>query len=96
LKDLVFFIYFIVIFLAGYSVTSYALILTKSQVIWKDSQNNPSTREFQVLNNGTNLWNWRILRDVIDWGMWKVYGQVDLNTLHHLNGETEVTRKKSK
>jgi hypothetical protein len=95
MKDLVFFIYFVLIFLAGYSVTSYALILTEFQVFWRDSQNMSSSREFQVLRNGTGLWNWAILRDVIDWGMWKIYAQAELMTVHHLDGEVEIKRKKS-
>jgi hypothetical protein len=90
MKDLVFFIYFIIIFLAGYAVTSYALILTRFEVFWRDSQNQTSSREFQVLYNGTGLWNSRILLDVINWGMWKIYAQADLETDEHLDGERRI------
>ena len=62
MKDLAFFIYFILIFLAGYSVTSYALITTKYEVFWNASGSQSLSREFQVLKNGTGLWNWKILR----------------------------------
>ena len=94
MKDLVFFIYFIIIFLAGYSVTSYALMLTRFEVFWKDSPNQTSSREFQVLHNGTNLWSSQILLDVINWGMWKIYGQADLTTVEHLDGERIIESKK--
>jgi hypothetical protein len=93
MKDLVFFIYFILIFLAGYSITSYALIITKYQVFWEDTGDESSSRKFQVLHDGTGLWNWEILRDALDWGMWKVYGQVDLEANYHYGNTSEVTRK---
>ncbi|CAF1196919.1 unnamed protein product [Rotaria magnacalcarata] len=31
------------------------------------------------MNNGTGLWNWNVLGGVIHWGVWKVYGEVQLN-----------------
>ncbi|CAF4146733.1 unnamed protein product, partial [Rotaria sordida] len=78
MKDLQFFVCFILIFLIGYSVTSYSLLTTKQQVIWNEtSDNNPSTT-YELTQDGSGLWNWTIVRNVIDWGMWKVYGQVEL------------------
>jgi hypothetical protein len=93
MKDLLFFIYFILIFLAAYSVTSYALITTKYQVSWENSKNESSSREFKVLNNGTALWNWQILKEMINWGLWKIYGQVDLDTSYYTDNEIKVTGK---
>jgi hypothetical protein len=93
MKDLLFFIYFILIFLAAYSVTSYALLITKYQVSWENSKNELSSREFKALNNGTALWNWQILRDIINWGIWKIYGQVDLDTSYYIDNEIKVTGK---
>ncbi|CAF1088960.1 unnamed protein product [Rotaria sordida] len=29
-----------------------------------------------VANEGGILWNWQLLRDVFDWGIWKIFGQV--------------------
>jgi hypothetical protein len=93
MKDFLFFIYFILIFLAGYSVTSYALIITKYQVYWENPKNKSLTREFKILNNGTGLWNWHILRDISNWGLWKIYGQIDLDAVYHFNDEIKVTGK---
>ncbi|CAF1186544.1 unnamed protein product [Rotaria sp. Silwood1] len=90
MKDLLFFLYFILIFLVAYSVTSYALIVANYQISWKDANNKPSSRQFQALNNGTGLWNWEILRDIIDWGMWKIYGQIDLDASYHFDNEEKV------
>ena len=78
MKDLWFFICFILIFLIGYSITSYSLITTKQQVIWDDTSDNSPSTNYTIAQNGSDLWNWTILRNVINWGMWKVYGQVDL------------------
>jgi hypothetical protein len=90
MKDLLFFIYFILIFLVAYSITSYALIISKHQVSW---ENESSSREFKALNNGTGLWNWKILRDVLNWGLWKIFGQIDLDASYHFDDERKVTGK---
>ncbi|CAF1542767.1 unnamed protein product, partial [Didymodactylos carnosus] len=83
MKDLFFFICFILIFLFAYSVTAYSLITTNEQVHWIIDKNSSSStwesRNFTLLNDGTDLWSWVIIRHVIDWGMWKIFGEVDLN-----------------
>ena len=91
MKDLLFFIYFLLIFLVAYSVTSYALIITKYQVIWEDNKSKSLSREFKIINNGTDLWNWETLRDIINWGLWKIFGQVDLEAYYHVDNERRVT-----
>jgi hypothetical protein len=68
--------------------------MTNHQVFWKNTKNKSSSREFKILNNGTGLWNWRILTDIIDWGTWKIFGQVDLHTFYYFDKETKITRKK--
>ncbi|CAF0752632.1 unnamed protein product [Didymodactylos carnosus] len=82
MKDLLFFIFFILIFLFGYSITSYALITTKNQVHWNKTVNGG----FYLENEGTNLWRWSLLRNVLDWGMWKIYGEIDLLDVNEPDG----------
>ena len=78
MKDLLFFICFILIFLIGYSVASYSLITTTHQIAWDYTSTNHPSITYNLTQDGTGLWNWTIIRNVIDWGMWKVYGQVEL------------------
>jgi hypothetical protein len=93
MKDFMFFIYFILIFLVAYAVTSYALLITKYQVYWENTKNGQLPREFKALNNGTGLWNWAILKNIIDWSIWKIYGQIDFDISHHFDNEAKVTSK---
>lgn len=88
MKDLLFFVCFILIFLIGYSVSSYSLVTTEQQVIWNDTLDNSQSTTYTLINNGSGLWNWTILRNVIDWGMWKVYGQVELLDHEQVDGNT--------
>lgn len=92
MKDLVFFLYFIFIFMAGYAVTSYALITTNHQVFWNESKRKGLLQEFTLSNNGSNVWRWGTLRRVINWGIWKVYGQVELEATYKSNGNTNVVQ----
>lgn len=78
MKDLWFFVCFILVFLIGYSIASYSLITTKQQVQWEETSDGSSSRIYVLAKDGSGLWNWTIIRNVIDWGMWKVYGQVEL------------------
>ncbi|CAF3898459.1 unnamed protein product [Rotaria sp. Silwood1] len=66
------------IFLVGYAVSSYSLITTEQQVIWNQNFDNTSSPTYTLAQGGSGLWQWTILRNLIDWGMWKIYGQVDL------------------
>ncbi|CAF0783238.1 unnamed protein product [Didymodactylos carnosus] len=77
LKDIVFFGYFILIFLFAYMITAFSLITTDDQVTWIKTIN--GTYDFELKNNGSNLLSWQIVRNIIDWGIWKVYGEVDLH-----------------
>jgi hypothetical protein len=68
---------FILIFLTGFSVTALSLLTTKHQVTWLHT-NNGSFSNFTVAGEGDGgLWSWQLLRDVLEWGIWKVFGQVD-------------------
>lgn len=66
------------IFLISYSVTSYSLLTTKQQVIWNTTIDNQSSKYFSIYQDGVDLWNRTIIRNFFEWGIWKVYGQVDL------------------
>ena len=78
MKDLVFFIYFILIFLAGYAISSYALVTTPHQVTWIPNDDGSPSRAYNLTLNGSNPWTWNLMRNVVDWGIWTVYGQVDI------------------
>ena len=77
MKDLLFFLCFIFIFLLAFSITSWSLITTRDQVIWNYASDG-SLYNVTVTGGGSGLWTWRLLRDVIDYGVWKIFGQVDL------------------
>ena len=74
MKDLLFFICFIAIFLLGFSIASWSLLTTTDQVMWSYGDGGTNVT---LLNGGSGLWSWQILRDVINYGVWKIFGQVD-------------------
>ncbi|CAF1284448.1 unnamed protein product [Didymodactylos carnosus] len=76
MKDLLFFVCFILIFLFGFSITSWSLITTTSQVNWTYTDDG-NLYNVTVLNSGSGLWTWQYLRDVTNYGIWKVFGQID-------------------
>ncbi|CAF4335866.1 unnamed protein product, partial [Didymodactylos carnosus] len=76
MKDMVFFVCFILIFLFGFSITSWSLITTTAQVNWTYTDDG-KLYNTTVVNGGSGLWTWRYLRNVINYGIWKVFGQVD-------------------
>ncbi|CAF3724318.1 unnamed protein product [Adineta steineri] len=77
MKDLLFFVCFILIFLFGFSITSWSLLITTSQVQWIYDTNGKLV-DVLITSNSTNTWGWKLLRDVTNYGVWKVFGQVDL------------------
>ncbi|CAF1144352.1 unnamed protein product [Rotaria sordida] len=76
MKDLFFFVCFILIFLLAFSITSWSLITTDNQVSWYYSSNG-SLSNVTVANGGSDLWTWHILRHVANYGVWKIFGQVE-------------------
>ncbi|CAF3676523.1 unnamed protein product [Rotaria socialis] len=86
IKDLLFFICFVLIFLIGYSVASYSLITTNEQVFWNSGTQKNSTHTYELKQDGHGIWSWTIIRNVIDWGMWKVYGQVSILSNTQVDG----------
>jgi hypothetical protein len=94
--DLVFIICFILIIFLGYSASCYALITTKNQVFWLPTNDSSSSRQYNLAkgnNNSTNLWSWNILRNALDWGMWKIYGEIDLINHQQADNSTISGRK---
>ena len=77
MKDLVFIVCFILIFLFGFSITSWSLILTSSQLHWHYNDDGQLTN-VTVVANETNGMSWTLLRDITNYGVWKVFGQVDI------------------
>jgi hypothetical protein len=76
MKDLLFFFCFIVIFLLGFSITSWALLTTSYQVTW-NYDSNGTLENYYITGDGSGLWDWFILRNVTNYGIWKIFGQVD-------------------
>ncbi|CAF1166712.1 unnamed protein product [Adineta ricciae] len=76
MRDLLFFICFILIFLYGFSVASWSLINTANQVFWNYNSDG-SLYNVSTANDGNDLWTWQTIRDVTNYGVWKVFGQVD-------------------
>ncbi|CAF1002924.1 unnamed protein product [Adineta steineri] len=57
-------------------VTSWSLLTTSNQVNWTYAGDG-SLYNVTVMNGGSDLWTWQLLRDVSNWGIWKVFGQTD-------------------
>ncbi|CAF4480453.1 unnamed protein product [Didymodactylos carnosus] len=72
------FVFFILIFLFSFSITSVSLLATTSQVNWTYTDDGHLLKA-TVIGNGsrTEMWDWQLFRDVINWGIWKVFGQID-------------------
>ncbi|CAF0731424.1 unnamed protein product [Didymodactylos carnosus] len=66
------------------ALSSYALITTDSQVIWSST----SDKVYTLTRNGAGLWSWQVLWDVVDWGIWKIFGQVDRYNVPQSDGNS--------
>jgi hypothetical protein len=76
MKDLFLFVCFILIFLCAYSITSWSLINSASQVNWIYS-NDGQLLNVTMIKHGNNSWSWQLLRNITHFGVWKVFAQVD-------------------
>jgi hypothetical protein len=76
MKDLLFFVYFILIFLFGFSITSWSLISTPHQVKWNYNKDGDLINII-IVDTETHI-NWKLLRDITNYGVWKVFAQVDI------------------
>ena len=68
------FLFFILIFLFAYTITSYALISTPSFVEWSDSTH------FVTMQGGSNSTAIETIRNIIEWGTWRIFGATSLTT----------------
>lgn len=46
---------------------------------------NDSLPNISVSQNGSGLWTWQIIRNVINHGVWKIFGQVEPISNHDAN-----------
>ncbi|CAF4664078.1 unnamed protein product [Rotaria socialis] len=69
------FVCFMLVFLFGFSITSWSLLSTNNQLTWLYATNG-SFINVTVASEGRQLWNWQLLRDVFNWGIWKIFGQI--------------------
>ncbi|CAF3856239.1 unnamed protein product [Adineta steineri] len=77
MKDaLLIFFCFILVILFGFSVASWSLLTTKHQVIWPNTTNESFSSTTVKVENDDERWSWQLFRDVFNWGLWKVFGQV--------------------
>ncbi|CAF3411131.1 unnamed protein product [Rotaria socialis] len=91
MKDaIVIFICFILIILFGFSVASWSLLTTKEQVIWPNSTNESFSNATVVVQGADVSSSWQLLRDVFNWGIWKVFGQVAEPYNDAVSGTDEV------
>ncbi|CAF1267373.1 unnamed protein product [Rotaria sordida] len=69
------FVCFILVFLLAFSITSWSLLSTNKQINWLYATNG-SSNNFTLVSENRVQWSWQLLRDVFNWGIWKVFGQV--------------------
>nr|ACD54609.1 transient receptor potential cation channel protein-like protein [Adineta vaga] len=48
----------------------------KYMFIWTNVTNSTSTNKFTIVEGNGESSSWQLLRDVLNWGIWKVFGQV--------------------
>ncbi|CAF1605995.1 unnamed protein product [Adineta ricciae] len=77
MKDLLFFICFILIFLCGFSIASWSLISTTEELDWNYDPNG-NLMNVTINISGRNSLSWQLAKDIINYGIWKVFGQIDL------------------
>jgi hypothetical protein len=77
MKDLLFFVCFILIFLFGFSITSWSLIIASSQITWVYNDKG-KLLNVTIVGNDTSRISWKLLRDITNYGVWKVFGQVEI------------------
>lgn len=76
MKDLFFFVCFILIFLCAFSITSWSLINSASHIQWTYGDDG-QLHNVTLAIDYQHAWSWKLLRDIANYGVWKVFGQVD-------------------
>lgn len=74
MKDLMLFLFFILIFLTAYTVTTYSLISTSTYVIWSNST------YFTTIQHAGNITGIETFRTILEWGIWRIFGSTSLKT----------------
>ena len=59
----------------GFSIASWSLLSPTQQNVLSNATDGLLLNVTVTGENG-RTWNWQVLRDVINWGIWKVFGQV--------------------
>lgn len=60
----------------AFSIASWSLLTTNDQVIW-NYNGDGSVSNVTITGGGSGLWTWSLLRTVTNYGIWKIFGQVD-------------------
>ncbi|CAF0772753.1 unnamed protein product [Adineta ricciae] len=76
MRDLSFFLCFILVFLCGFSITSWSLLSSAGQINWIYNDDG-KLLNITISVDKQNTWTWQLLRDIAQYGVWKVFGQVD-------------------
>ena len=76
MRDLSFFLCFILVFLCGFSITSWSLLSSAGQVNWIYNDDG-KLLNITISLDKQNTWTWQLIRDIAQYGVWKVFGQVD-------------------
>ncbi|CAF4052018.1 unnamed protein product [Adineta steineri] len=75
-EDLAAVTFYLVGFITRFFVIETLFIVSNNQVNWTYAGDG-SLYNVTVMNGGSDLWTWQLLRDVSNWGIWKVFGQTD-------------------
>jgi hypothetical protein len=79
---------FILVVLFGFSIAAWSLLTTPEQVVWSNTSN-ISFYNVAVAGQVSDLGGWQLLRDILNWGIWKAFGQV----AEPYNGNVSGTNK---
>jgi hypothetical protein len=66
---------FILILLFGFSIAAWSLLPPTEQAASLNSTGGSSSNVTLAGESGRS-WSWQLLRDIFNWGIWKVFGQV--------------------
>lgn len=83
MKELLFFLFFFLINIFAFSIAVKALDDTKKQVTWYRAGDG-RVLNATVLNDGNgdgyDILEWIVVKNLFNWGIWKLIGQVDLSS----------------
>ena len=83
MKELFFFFFFFLINIFAFSIAAKALDDTKKQVTWYRGDDG-RVLNATVINDGNgdgyDIIEWIVVKNLFNWGIWKLIGQVDLSS----------------